>query len=109
MARRTNWRGCDNIDMVYYNDTADPDLVAEIDGEEYEFNYYDIEDALWETFLEYEGVSEEDTYVPGTWNISDEWEEKFNEFCQYNAYGYLEDCIFGGYFADGSTSWHDRY
>lgn len=109
MARRSIWRGCDDIDMVYYNEWADPDLVATIDGQEYVFNYFDIEDALWSMFLEDNEISESDTYVPGTYDISDEWEQKFDKYCQLNAYSYLDDCIFGGYFADGSYSWHDRY
>ena len=109
MAKRSNWRGCSNIDMVYYNEWGDPDLVATIDGEKYEFNYYDIEDALWSMFLEDNGISEKDTYVPGTWNISDEYEQKFDEYCQSVAYDYLTEVLYGGYFAEGSTSWHDRY
>lgn len=107
--RHPNWRGCSNIDMVYYNDTADPDLVAEIGGEEYIFNYFDIEDALWSMFLEDEGISESDTYAPGTYNIADEWEQRFDEYCQSNAYDYLGDVLFGGYFAEGSHNWHDNY
>ena len=83
--RHKNWRGCPDIDMIYYNDWADPDLATKIDGVEYKFNYSDIEDALWDWFLEAEGITEKDTYVPGTWNISDEWEKKFDEYCQANA------------------------
>ena len=40
---RPHWRGCDNIDMVWYNSQSDPGLLY--NG--YEFNYYDIEDALF--------------------------------------------------------------
>lgn len=107
--RHKNWRGCPDIDMIYYNDWADPDLATKIDGVEYKFNYSDIEDALWDWFLEAEGITEKDTYVPGTWNISDEWEQKFDEYCQANAYDYLVDVLYGGYFAEGSTDWKDRY
>lgn len=100
--RHANWRGCKDIDMVYYNDWADPDLVATIDGQEYVFNYWDIEDALWDTFLEVNDIS--DSEARGS-----EWEDKFDEFCQSEAYSYLEDCLYGGYFEEGSYSWHDRY
>ena len=111
MRKRINdsWRGCSNIDMISNGSWADPDLVANIDGTEYVFNYWDIEDALWNDFLEGEGIDESDTYIEGTYNISEEWEEKFDEFCQINAYDYLCDVVYGGYFAEGSTSWHDRY
>jgi hypothetical protein len=109
MGRNNNWRGCDGIRLISHGEWSDPDLVAEIDGVEYTFNYWDIEDALWNEFLENEGVSEKDTYVEGTYNIADEWEEKFDEYCQANAYDYLCDVVYGGYFAEGSTSWHDDY
>jgi hypothetical protein len=99
--RHANWRGCKDIDMVYYNDWADPDLVATIDGQEYVFNYWDIEDALWDTFLEVNDISDSEARGP-------EWEDKFDKFCQSEAYSYLEDCLYGGYFAEGSYSWHDK-
>ena len=101
--RHSNWRGCKDIDMIYYNDWADPDLVATIDGHEYKFNYWDIEDALWYEFCEYKD------YVPAEVEDDPAVEDEFNEYCQNNAYDYLEDVIFGGYFAEGSYSWHDRY
>ena len=37
-----------------------------------------------------------------------ETEKMFNEFIQANATNYLNDCIYGGYFMEGSKSWHDR-
>lgn len=107
--RHKNWRGCPDIDMIWYNEWADPDLVATFDGTEYAFNYGDIEDALWEMFLEDNEIKEKDTYVPGTWNISGEWEKKFDEYCQDNAKSYMEDVLYSGYFAEGSTDWKDRY
>lgn len=107
--KRSNWRGCPDIQMIWHGEWSDPDLATEIDGVEYKFNYSDIEDALWDWFLESEGITEKDTYVPGTWNISDEWEKKFDEYCQANAYDYLVDVLYGGYFAEGSTDWKDRY
>lgn len=103
------WRGCSDVFMRSNGAYSDPDLIATIDGHEYVFNYWDIEEALWDMFLEDNGITESDTYVPGTYNISDEWEQKFDEYCQINAYPYLEDVLFGGYFADGSYSWHDNY
>jgi hypothetical protein len=102
--RHSNWRGCSDIDMIYYNDWADPDLVATIDGTEYAFNYWDIEDALWDWFLEDEGITERDTE-----SDKDMWDKKFNEFCQYNAYEYLKELLYSGYFAEGSADWKDRY
>jgi hypothetical protein len=112
MAKTSNWRGCSDIKMKYYNDWADPDLIAEIDGKTYTFNYWDIEDALWDMFLEYNDLTERDTY-DARGNISAEYEDMFNEFCQSEAYAYLEDVVYGGYFdgiedEDGGN-WHSRY
>lgn len=83
-----NWRGCKDIEMIWHGDWADPELVTEYDGVEYWFNYYDIENALWEDFLENEGIEEKDTYDERG-NISDEYEDKFNKYCQDNAYTYI--------------------
>lgn len=40
------WRGCKNVMFGYYNDYADPDLLYK----GYNFNYYDIEDVMYEDF-----------------------------------------------------------
>ena len=40
------WRGCKNVMFGYYNDCTDPDLLYK----GYNFNYYDIEDAMYEDF-----------------------------------------------------------
>ena len=40
------WCGCKNVMFGYYNDYADPDLLYK----GYNFNYYDIEDAMYEDF-----------------------------------------------------------
>lgn len=84
-----NWRGCKDIEMIWHGEWADPELVTEYDGVEYWFNYYDIENALWEDFLESEGIEEKDTYDERGMGISDEYEDKFSKYCQDNAYTYL--------------------
>ena len=91
------WRGCDNIEMEYYNDWADPSLIY--DGRR--FNYWDIEDALWGDFLEETGYADSQSEDPRV-------EKEFDEYCQYRAEDYLNDVIAGGYFKDGSTDWRDR-
>lgn len=40
------WRGCKNVMFGYYNDYVDPDLLYK----GYNFNYYDIEDVMYEDF-----------------------------------------------------------
>ena len=100
---KNNWRGCEKIEFVYYNEWADPDLIY--NG--YTFNYWDIEDALWSEFCEI--VSDETGLsVYDIESDMEKFEPMFNEYVQENAVNYIEDCIFGGYFADSSKSWHDR-
>ena len=78
MAVKTSgWRGCSDVGMTHYNEWADPDLNIEYDGNVYVFNYWDIEDALWNEFLESEGITESDTYVDDRYTIGEEWEKKF--------------------------------
>lgn len=97
MSKKNNWRGCENIEFVNYNEWADPDIVY--NG--YVFNYWDIEDALWNDFLDATGYDDSDSDNP-------EIESEFDLYVQENAECYLSDCIFGGYFKNGSKSWHDR-
>ena len=92
------WRGSDVIDMDYHGDWADPDLVY--DG--YTFNYWDIENALWDMFLEDTGYSDRDS---GNLEV----EEEFNQYVKDNAPSYLDDVIAAGYFDGDSRSWHDTY
>lgn len=93
------WRGCPDIEMVSHGSTGDPDLVY--NG--YTFNYWDIEDALWQMFLE-----DNDKWTDAD-SDDPQCEAEFNEYIKANAPYYLEDCIYGGYFADGSKSWHDQF
>lgn len=86
-----NWRGCKNIKMRYYNEWADPDLIYK----GYVFNYWDIESALSQMFVEETGFAADD-------------EVAFNHYVQEHAENYLEDVIFYGYFDEGSKSWHDN-
>ena len=90
-----NWRGNNQIQVRCYNG-ADPDLIW--DG--YVFNYWDIEDALWDIFLEETGYQDSQS---GDRVV----EKEFNDFVKERATDYLEDVIFGGYFRPNSKSWHD--
>lgn len=98
-----NWRGCKNVFWRSNGSMGDPDIIIEYDGNEYVFNYYDIEDALWYDFCD---AME---YVPAEAENDPDIENQFDKYCQDYAYSYLEDCIYGGYFEEGSYSWHDRY
>lgn len=96
MAKRGNWRGCPDIIMVSRNEWDDPDLIY--DG--LTFNYWDIEDALWDMFLEDTGHKDNESNNP-------EVEEEFSAYVRENAPAYLDDVIAGGYFEDGKTSWRE--
>lgn len=98
---KEGWRGTP-VEMVSHGSWGDPDLVWDNGEHKYTFNYWDIEDAMWNMFLEETGHKDSESNDP-------EVEEEFNEYVRDNYEGYLEDVIWGGYFDDGSYSWHDRY
>lgn len=105
--RTSGWRGCSNVGMTDHGSWSDPDLNIKCDGEVYTFNYWEVENELWDEFLVSEGITESGTYIDG--EVSPEWEEKFSKFCQTNAYNYMVNLICEGYFADDSFDWHDNY
>lgn len=98
---KEGWRGTP-VEMVSHGSWGDPDLVWDNGEHKYTFNYWDIEDAMWNMFLEETGHKDSESNDP-------EVEEEFNEYVRDNYEGYLEDVIWGGYFDEGSYSWHDRY
>ena len=90
------YRGCENVRFVSHGEWNDPDLISEIDGTEYCFNYWDIENALWDNFCD--EIETQD---------SDSNEERFSKYVKNNCYEYLKEVISGGYFKDGITDWHN--
>lgn len=84
------YRGTDGIEYVSHGAWNDPELIY--DGKS--FNYWDIEDALWNMFCE-EVAKDAGISVDEMDLFS--YEDAFNEYVQNNAVDYLEDCIFGGY------------
>ena len=98
---REGWRGTP-VKMVSHGSWSDPDLVWNDGEKEYTFNYWDIEDAMWSMFLEETGHDDSESNDPKV-------EAEFDEFVQNNYEDYLGDVVFGGYFDEGSTDWHDRY
>ena len=94
-----NWRGVEGIKYLSPGNTqSDPSLVY--NG--YTFNYWDIEDALWDMFLEDTGHTDSESDVP-------EVEDEFNQWLKGTATYYLDDVIYGGYFQGNSKDWRDRY
>lgn len=87
------WRGCDQISLISHGSWADPDLFTVIDGMNCYFNYWDIENALWEDFLEETGHKDSESEDPAV-------EKEFNEYCQKWAYYYMIDCFNNGYFGN---------
>lgn len=84
------YRGTDGIEYVSHGAWSDPELIY--DGKS--FNYWDIEDALWDMFCE-EVAKDAGISVDEMDLFS--YEDAFSEYVQNNAVDYLEDCIFGGY------------
>lgn len=97
-SKTSGWRGCPEIEMEYYNNYADPSLIYK----GYRFNYYDIENALWDSFLEVTGHNDSESGNP-------EVEEEFNEYVCNEGPAYLDDCIMSGYFEGESKDWRDNY
>lgn len=83
------YRGIPEVEFIWHGTQSDPELVY--DGKR--FNYWDIEDALWEDFLEATG------YDDNCSNDKD-CEEEFNKYVKENCIPYLEEVIAGGYFEE---------
>lgn len=86
-----NYRGAKDVEFIWNGTQSDPQLRYK----DMLFNYYDIEEALWDMF------EEENPQL----DLSGEWadtqivvEQMFDEYVQDNVVNYLEDCIYGGYF-----------
>lgn len=74
------YRGTEGIEYVSHGAWNDPELIY--DGKS--FNYWDIDNALWDMF--YEEIAE-DGMDPFSCEVA------FNEYVQDNAVNYLEDCV----------------
>lgn len=88
-----NYRGAAGIEYVSHGAWSDPELIY--DGKS--FNYWDIEDALWEMFCEELHENTGITLIEIDSNMG-EYESMFDVYVQDCAVDYLKDCIFGGYF-----------
>ena len=78
------YRGAEGIEYVSHGAWNDPELIY--DGKS--FNYWDIDNALWDMFCE---------EIAKDAGISANDEDAFNEYVQNNAVDFLNDCISGGY------------
>ena len=79
-----NWRGIKGIRYVYNGSWSDWNLIYK----SYVFTGEDIEDALWENFLEDTGHKDNEAG-------NEEVEKEFNMYLEENAKPYLDDCIWG--------------
>ena len=89
---KNGWRGSKDIEFVWKGQWSDPELVY--DGKT--FNYWDIEDALWNMFLE-----ENPQWTDDDSNNPD-CEKEFDRYVQLEGALYLDDVIAGGYFDEPS-------
>ena len=81
------YRGNKSVQFIGHGEWSDPEL--EYNG--YLFSYWDIEDALWNDFLDETGYSDAQSDDPTV-------EKQFNKFVQDRATDYLDDCIYSGSF-----------
>ena len=84
----SNYRGTEGVEFISRGTQSDP--LIRYDGKL--FNYWDIEDALWDMYCEGTGM----TRIEVEENM-DAHEDNFDKFVQERCVDYLEDCIFGGY------------
>ena len=70
-----NYRGVQEIEFIWHGEWADPEL----EYKDKTFNYWDVEDALWQDFKE-EGGAEDD-------------EEAFDKYVQAHAVDMLDDWL----------------
>lgn len=75
------YRGVKGVEFVWRGTQSDP--LLKYKGKT--FNYYDIEDALWDEFKEMTGSNSEDAF--------DRWIQRNPE----EVTNYLDDAIYGGY------------
>ena len=108
MSKFSGWRGCSNVGMRGHGEWADPELVIESDGDTFVFNYWDIESALWDYFLEANDLTDDEARGGGN-IILPEYEDAFDEYCQAEAYDYMQDIIFSLYESGELDSWWDPY
>mgnify|MGYP006978619528 CR=1 FL=1 len=91
--KTAGWYGLDEVQVQ--DNPGDPDLI----WNGYTFNYWDIESALWEDFLEETGHTDDEAGDPLL-------EAQFGEYVRERAVDYLKDVVYGGYFQPGSKTWH---
>ena len=87
-----NYRGADGIEFVSHGVQSDPELIYDRKS----FNYWDIDNSLWDEFCEIVSENTGKSIMEIDSNMND-YEDDFNLFVRDNAVNYLEDCIFGGY------------
>lgn len=83
------YRGCEDVEFIWNGTQSDPEL--EYLG--HRFNYWDIEDALWQMFLEETGHEDSESDDP-------EVEAEFDEFVQEHCKDYLDEVIANEYGAE---------
>lgn len=68
----STYRGVPNTKFIWHGTQSDPEIAWVEDGCEYIYNYYDIENTLWDFFVEETGKNDD----------SIETEKEFSEFCK---------------------------
>ena len=73
------YRGCEGVEFIWNGTQSDPELKYK----DKIFNYWDVEDAMWEMFSDEEGSDVED-------------ENAFNKYVQEHCKAYLDDWLAAG-------------
>ena len=82
------FRGCKEVKMIWHGNYSDPELYyKDEDGTEYYANYYDVENSMWDYYLEQADEDESGKYT------FDESDEDFNKFIVDNEGSVIRDVI----------------
>ena len=80
-----NFYGISKVKFLYHGQWADPEIIYK----NHSFNYYDLEGALWDYFLEEKGITQN----------QDKYKDDFKQWVfdnQQEAHNLLDDWIFCG-------------
>lgn len=84
---KLNWRGVEGVKLIDHGAYSDPELFyKDEDGTKYYANYWDVEDSMWEYFLEETGHKDAESGKP-------EVEAAFDKFCQEHRSSVISDIM----------------
>lgn len=81
-----SYRGAEGVEIIGHGEWSDPELIYN----RYSFNYNDVENLLWQSFLDKTGYKDSQSG-------EDAVENEFDIYVQSHVHDLLDDMILGGY------------